>query len=144
MRSKDGLGANPKVRFRPLLRLLRDLGVKLVVGYEGIIRGACPLDGAGPDAERHFRTLPVRMAVTLFLCDPTGDLKLQPRHRHYARLVARILLEVRAHRPPKPPLTGSAKGAFDAGRESLSESGGYPFRTQEAELRLIRLWRCTW
>jgi hypothetical protein len=36
---------------------LRDLGVKLVIGYKGTIRGACPLDRAGVDAEQAFRDI---------------------------------------------------------------------------------------
>jgi hypothetical protein len=36
---------------------LRDLGVKLVVGYKGTIRGACPLDRAGVDATQAFHDI---------------------------------------------------------------------------------------
>jgi hypothetical protein len=38
-------------------RRLRDLGVKIVAGYKGTIRGGCPLDRAGVSAEQAFRDI---------------------------------------------------------------------------------------
>jgi hypothetical protein len=52
---------------------LRDLGVKLVVGYKGSIRGACPLDRAGVDAEQAFRDVTQENGGYCFPCDPGRD-----------------------------------------------------------------------
>ena len=49
---------------------LRDLGVKIVVGYKGTIRGACPLDRAGVDAEQAFRDITLENGGYVFLFDP--------------------------------------------------------------------------
>ena len=49
---------------------LRDLGVKLIVGYKGTIRGACPLDRAGVNAERAFRDITQENGGYVFLFDP--------------------------------------------------------------------------
>jgi hypothetical protein len=49
---------------------LRDLGVKLVVGYKGTIRGACPLDRAGINAEQAFRAIAKEAGGYVFLLDP--------------------------------------------------------------------------
>jgi len=38
-------------------RRLRDLGTKVVVGFKGIIRGGCPLDRAGVNAEQAFHDI---------------------------------------------------------------------------------------
>jgi hypothetical protein len=52
---------------------LRDLGVKLVVGYKGTIRGACPLDRAGVDADQAFRDITRENGGYCFPCDPGCD-----------------------------------------------------------------------
>jgi hypothetical protein len=36
---------------------LRELGVKIAIGYKGTIRGGCPLNRAGLSAEQAFRTI---------------------------------------------------------------------------------------
>src|SRR5262249_46927362 len=38
-------------------RRLRDLGTKVIFGFKGIIRGGCPLDRAGVNAEQAFRDI---------------------------------------------------------------------------------------
>ena len=58
---------------------LRDLGVKLVIGYKGTIRGACPLDRAGVNAEKAFRDLVQANGGHLFLCDPRDLAQLGAR-----------------------------------------------------------------
>ena len=49
---------------------LRDLEVKLIVGYKGTIRGACPLDRAGVNAQRAFRDITQENGGYVFLFDP--------------------------------------------------------------------------
>jgi hypothetical protein len=49
---------------------LRDLGVKLVVGYKGTVRGGCPLDRAGVNAEHAFRHITRENGGYVFLFDP--------------------------------------------------------------------------
>ena len=49
---------------------LRDLGVKLIVGYKGTICGACPLDRAGVNAEHAFRDITRENGGYMFLFDP--------------------------------------------------------------------------
>ena len=49
---------------------LRDLGVKLVVGYKGTVRGGCPLDRAGVNAEHAFRDITRENGGYVFLFDP--------------------------------------------------------------------------
>jgi hypothetical protein len=38
-------------------RRLRDFGVQIIAGFKGVIRGGCPLNRAGIDAERVFREI---------------------------------------------------------------------------------------
>jgi hypothetical protein len=49
---------------------LRDLGVKLIVGYKGTIRGGCPLDRAGINAAQAFRDITQVNGGYVFLFDP--------------------------------------------------------------------------
>ena len=49
---------------------LRDLGVKIVAGYKGIIRGACPLNRAGVSAEQAFRDITEENGGYCFLLRP--------------------------------------------------------------------------
>jgi hypothetical protein len=49
---------------------LRDLGVRLVVGYKGTVRGGCPLDRAGINAEHAFRDITRENGGYVFLFDP--------------------------------------------------------------------------
>jgi hypothetical protein len=49
---------------------LRDLGVRLVVGYKGTVRGGCPLDRAGVNAEHAFRDITQENGGYVFLFDP--------------------------------------------------------------------------
>jgi hypothetical protein len=51
-------------------RRLRDLGVKIVAGYKGTIRGACPLDRAGVSAEQAFRDITEENGGYCFLLNP--------------------------------------------------------------------------
>jgi hypothetical protein len=48
-------------------RRLRDLGVKIVAGYKGTIRGGCPLDRAGMSAEQAFRDITAENGGYCFL-----------------------------------------------------------------------------
>jgi hypothetical protein len=50
---------------------LRDLGVKLVVGYKGTIQNGCPLDRAGPSALRAFRDITQENGGYVFPFDST-------------------------------------------------------------------------
>ena len=64
---------------------LRDLGVRVVVGYKGSIRGACPFDRAGKNAERDFRNITQENGGYCFLYDPAqlgerfGEIAAQAR-----------------------------------------------------------------
>ena len=49
---------------------LRDLGVTLSYGFRGIIRGGCPLDRAGINAEEAFREIAEANSGAVFLFDP--------------------------------------------------------------------------
>jgi hypothetical protein len=51
-------------------RRLRDLGVKIVAGYKGTIRGGCPLDRAGVSAEQAFRDITDENGGYCFLFNP--------------------------------------------------------------------------
>ena len=51
-------------------RRLRDLGVKIVAGYKGTIRGGCPLDRAGVSAEQAFRDITDENGGYCFLLNP--------------------------------------------------------------------------
>ena len=51
-------------------RRLRDLGVKIFVGYKGTIRGGCPLDRAGVSAEQAFRDIAEENGGACFLLNP--------------------------------------------------------------------------
>jgi len=51
-------------------RRLRDLGVKIVAGYKGTIRGGCPLDRAGVSAEQAFRDITEENGGYCFLFNP--------------------------------------------------------------------------
>jgi hypothetical protein len=51
-------------------RRLRDLGVKIVAGYKGTIRGGCPLDRAGVSAEQAFRDITDENGGYCFLVNP--------------------------------------------------------------------------
>ena len=53
-------------------RRLRDLGVKIVAGYKGTIRGGCPLDRAGVSAEQAFRDITDENGGYCFLLNPAG------------------------------------------------------------------------
>jgi hypothetical protein len=52
---------------------LRDLGVKLVVGYKGTIAGGCPFNRAGIGAEQTLRAVADENGGYVFLCDPASD-----------------------------------------------------------------------
>jgi hypothetical protein len=69
---------------------LRELGVKLVIGYKGTIRGACPLDRAGVNAAQAFRAITDENGGYVFLCDPTGDPK--GLGKHFAKIAAQVRL----------------------------------------------------
>jgi hypothetical protein len=64
---------------------LGDLGVKLIVGYKGTIRGGCPLDRGGINAEHAFRDITRENGGYIFLFDPatlaTGSPRSQRRRR---------------------------------------------------------------
>jgi hypothetical protein len=49
---------------------LRDLGVTVSVGFRGVIRGGCPLDRAGVNAEGAFKDIAEANGGTVFLFDP--------------------------------------------------------------------------
>jgi hypothetical protein len=49
---------------------LRDLGVKITGAYKGTIRGGCPLDRAGVNAEQAFREIAAANDGACFLFDP--------------------------------------------------------------------------
>jgi hypothetical protein len=49
---------------------LRSLGVQIIAGFKGVIRGGCPLDRAGVDADSAFRELVAENGYT-FLFEPT-------------------------------------------------------------------------
>jgi hypothetical protein len=49
---------------------LRDLGVKIVFGYKGTIRGGCPLNRAGVSAEQAFRAIAEENGGACFLLNP--------------------------------------------------------------------------
>jgi hypothetical protein len=51
-------------------RRLRDLGVKIVAGYKGTIRGGCPLDRAGVSAEQAFTDIAEENGGYCFLLNP--------------------------------------------------------------------------
>jgi hypothetical protein len=51
-------------------RRLRDFGVKIVAGYNGTIRGGCPLDRAGVSAEQAFRDITDENGGYCFLLNP--------------------------------------------------------------------------
>jgi hypothetical protein len=51
-------------------RRLRDLGVKIVAGYKGTIRGGCPLDRAGVSAEQAFQDITDENGGYCFLLNP--------------------------------------------------------------------------
>jgi hypothetical protein len=53
-------------------RRLRELGVKIVAGYKGTIRGGCPLDRAGVNAEQAFRVLAEESGGWSFLFTPAA------------------------------------------------------------------------
>ena len=53
-------------------RRLRDLGVKIVAGYKGTIRGGCPLDRAGVNAEQAFRDITRENGGACFLLNPAN------------------------------------------------------------------------
>jgi hypothetical protein len=52
-------------------RRLRGLGVQIAAGFKGVIRGGCPLNRAGIDAERAFREI-VDECGYCFLLEPKG------------------------------------------------------------------------
>jgi hypothetical protein len=49
---------------------LRDLGVTTTIGFRGIIRGGCPLDRAGINAEQAFHDIAAANGGAVFLFDP--------------------------------------------------------------------------
>jgi hypothetical protein len=51
-------------------RRLRNLGTEVVFGFKGIIRGACPLDRAGVNAEQAFRDIASEAGGYVFPFDP--------------------------------------------------------------------------
>jgi hypothetical protein len=51
-------------------RRLHNLGVKIVFGYKGTIRGGCPLDRAGIGAEQAFKIIAQEAGGYTFLIDP--------------------------------------------------------------------------
>ncbi len=59
---------------------LHGLGVQIIAGFKGVIRGGCPLNRAGIDAERAFREI-VDQNDYCFLLDPA---KLAERFREVA------------------------------------------------------------
>jgi hypothetical protein len=50
-------------------RRLRGFGVRIAAGFKGVIRGGCPLDRAGIDAERAFREIVEETGGYTFLLD---------------------------------------------------------------------------
>lgn len=52
-------------------RRLSGLGVKIVAGYKGTIRGGCPLNRAGVSAEQAFQEITEENGGFCFLLDPT-------------------------------------------------------------------------
>jgi hypothetical protein len=55
---------------RVYARRLRALGTKVVFGFKGIIRGGCPLDRGGINAEQAFRDIATEAGGYVFLLDP--------------------------------------------------------------------------
>jgi hypothetical protein len=53
---------------------LHDLGTKIAVGYKGTIRGSCPLERAGLDAEEAFRSIAEANGGHCFVLRP-GDIE---------------------------------------------------------------------
>jgi hypothetical protein len=62
-------------------RRLRDLGIKIVAGYKGTIRGGCPLDRAGVSAEQAFQGITDENGGYCFLLNPE---ELAERFGHVA------------------------------------------------------------
>jgi hypothetical protein len=75
-------------------RRLRGLGVQIAVGFKGVIRGGCPLDRAGIDAERAFRKSSRRTATAS--CSRQRDwrnasARSPPRRRLWPRAMLEVL-----------------------------------------------------
>jgi hypothetical protein len=70
-------------------RHLRDLGVKIAVGYKGNIRGGCPLDRAGVSAEQAFRDITEENGGYCFLFNPADLLERFSDVASQAELVAK-------------------------------------------------------
>jgi hypothetical protein len=69
----EGPNGDDLVAARVHAARLRDLGVKLVVGYKGTIEFACPMNRAGKHAERDFLDIARANGGYCFLCNPAGD-----------------------------------------------------------------------